>query len=175
MIELNDEILNRYIDGELDQATLNKVRELLKNSEAGRFKLSMLQKVHSELGKLDSFEVSNNFTHVIMSQLQKKVKVVSKDRFFVFSISSVFLIIILFIISYLFIVSINNAGTSTQNLEEINNYVNVIANVSSSIKELMTPKNISIIGSILSFGIIITGYLFFENQRQARRNLSKLP
>jgi hypothetical protein len=175
MIELSDDILNRYIDGELDQATLIEVREQLKNSEAGRYKLSILQKVHSELGKLDSFEVSNNFTSVIMSQLQKKVKVVRKDRFFVFSISLVFLIIILFIISYLFIFSLNNAVSSTQNVEEINNYVNVITNLSTSIKELMTPKNISIIGSILSFGIIITGYLFFENQRQAKRNLSKLP
>ncbi|MGA7723082.1 MAG: hypothetical protein WCA84_18085 [Ignavibacteriaceae bacterium] len=175
MILLNDEILNKYIDGELDKVTLSEVREQLKNSEAARFKLSMMQRVHSELGMLDSFEVSNNFTSLIMSQLQKKVKVVRKDRFFVFSISSVFLIIILSIISYLVIVSINNAGSSAQNVEEINNYLNVITNVSTSMKELMTPKNISIIGSILSFGIIITGYLFFENQRQARRNLSKLP
>ena len=39
MILLNDEILNKYIDGELDKVTLSEVREQLKNSEAARFKI----------------------------------------------------------------------------------------------------------------------------------------
>ncbi|MGD1006570.1 MAG: hypothetical protein ABR980_04990 [Ignavibacteriaceae bacterium] len=175
MIELSDEILNNYIDDELDQYKLSEVREQFKNSESDRLRLAMLQRVHRELGKLESFEVSGNFTSIIMSKLQKKSKVVRKDRFFMVSISSIFFIILLAVMGYLFIMSFNNAGGSTQNVPDINNYFSIITNVSSSIKGLMTPKNISIIGSILSFCIIITGYLFFENQRQAKRNLSKLP
>jgi hypothetical protein len=175
MIELSDEILNKYIDGELDQTTVGELREQLKNSESARLKLAMLQKVHCELGKLKTLEVSGNFTSVIMSKLQRKVKIAHSDKYFVFSISSVFVIIILTILSYLFVGSFNIAGSSTQNIQDFNNYINVIANVSSLIKGLMTSKNISIIGSILSFGILISGYLFFENQRLIKRNLSKLP
>ena len=70
--------------------------------------------------------------------------------------------------------SINQSGGSAQNTRDIDNYVNFISKISTSIKGLLTSKNISIVGSILSFGIIITGYLFFENQRQIKRNLSKL-
>lgn len=174
MIELSDEILNKYIDGELDQSALSEVRQQLKHSESGRLRLTMLQRVHSELNRLETFEVSNNFTSMLMSKLQKKAKVVRKDRFFVLSISSLFLIIILAIISYMCIMLFSNAGGAAQNIQDINNYMNFIESVSSTIKGLMTPKNISIIGSVLSFGIIITGYLFFENQRQTKRNLSKL-
>jgi hypothetical protein len=173
MIELNDEILNKYIDGELDQAVLNEVREQLKHSEFDRLRLSMLQRVHNELSKLEAFEVSKNFTSAIMSKLQKKAKVAWKDKFFILSISSIFLVIILSILGYVLIMSISQASSGPQNAENIKGYVNVITNLSATIKAVMTPKNISIFGSILSFGIIITGYLFFENQRQTKRNLSK--
>jgi hypothetical protein len=173
MIELNDEILNRYVDGELSQAELSEVRELLKNTESGRLRLNALQRVHSELGRLETFEVSGNFTSTIMSQLVKKTSAVRKDRFFVFSISSIFLTIILAIVGYIVVMSFGHTGDTTQNAQDISNYVGFFTTASASIKALMTPKNISIIGSILSFGIIITGYLFFENQRHIKRNLSK--
>jgi hypothetical protein len=174
MNELNDEILNKYIDGELDQPMLNEVREQLKNSEADRLRFTMLQKVHSELGKLKTFEVRDNFTSTIMSKLQKKARSAWKDRFFLFSITSLFLIPILSILGYIVIMSISQSGNSSQYAQDINTYTTYILNISSSVKGIITPKNISIIGSILSFGIIITGYLFFENQRQTKRNLSKL-
>jgi hypothetical protein len=174
MSGLSDEILNKYIDGELDQAVLNDVREQLKNSEPDRLKLMMLQKVHSELGRLKTFEVQDNFTSLLMSKIQKRSVVVRKDKFFMLSISSIFMLIILTIISYILVISFNAAGGGTQNARDVNNYLNLITNFSTSIKGLLSPKNVSIIGSILSFGIIITGYLFFENQRQAKRNLSKL-
>jgi hypothetical protein len=173
MIELNDEILNKYIDGELDQSALSEVREQLKNSESGRLKLAMLQRVHSELGRLKTLEVNSNFTSIIMSKLQKENKAVSRDRYFMFSISSVFLVIIVAILGYIFAMSFGYTSGTAQNVQEINNYLNLVTNISSSVKGVMTPKNISIIGSILSFGIIITGYLFFESQRQIRK-LSKL-
>jgi hypothetical protein len=174
MIELSDEILNNYIDGELDPYKLSELREHLKNSESDSLRLAMLQKVHRELGKLEPLEVSNNFTCIVMSKLQKKSKVFRMDRFFIFSISIVFLIILLAIICFLFLMSFSQQSDTAQNVRVINNYLIFITNVSSSLKGLMTQKNISIIGSILSFSIIIAGYLFLENQRHAKRNLSKI-
>ncbi|MDR3627972.1 MAG: hypothetical protein P4L45_14105 [Ignavibacteriaceae bacterium] len=174
MIELNDEILNKYLDGELNGTELNEIRERLKNSEHDRLRLAMLQKVHSELGRLEAFKLPDDFTSLVMSKVQKEAKYAQKDRFFVFSVFSVFFIIIAGIIGYLLVLSIHSTGGSTQDVQNFNNYVNFVTVLSGSIKELMTPKNISVIGSILSFGVIISGYLFFENQRQSRRNLSKL-
>jgi len=174
MIELNDEILNKYIDGELDQASLNEVREQLKNSENDRMKLAMFQKVHGELGKLKTFEPSKDFTSMVMSRVQKEVKSGQKDRFFMLFILSVFGVIICGVLSYILVLGFQHTGGNAQDVQNISNYVNYINDFSGSIKNILSPKNISVFGSILSFGVIISGYLFFESQRQTRRNLSKL-
>jgi hypothetical protein len=174
MIELNDEILNKYLDGELSEIELNEIRERLKSSEHDRLRLAMLQKVHSELGRLEALKLRDDFTSLVMSKVQKDVKFAHKDKFFMLSVFSVFFIIIAGILGYLLVLSIHSTGGSTQDVQNFNNYVNYITDISGSIKRLMTPKNISVIGSILSFGVIISGYLFFDTQRQSRRNLSKL-
>lgn len=174
MIQLSDEILNKYIDGELDQSMLNEVREQLKNSEHDQLRLSMLQKVHKELGRLETYEVSRNFTASIMSKIQKKAKVVWKDRIFIIAISSLFLILALSIVGYLLFSIISQPASSTQDSGNIKGYLDLVNNFSATIKSLMTSKNISIFGSILSFGIIISGYMFYENQRHSKRNLGKL-
>ncbi len=174
MIQLSDEILNKYIDGELEQSMLVEIREQLKDSEKDRRRLAALQTVHRELANLKSYEVSNDFTAKIMFKLRKNVMVTKKDRYFIFSVSSIFIIISLIIIGYMlaWTVSQNSGPNSLTN--NIDNYANYFVNVFSSIKSFLTAKNISIIGSIFSFGIIISGYIFFENLRQTKRRLSKL-
>jgi hypothetical protein len=173
MILLSDEVLNKYIDGELDTITLNQVRDQLKISKEDRIRLLALQKVHKELGGLKGYEISPEFTLAVMSKLRKKVSAVKKDRFFIFSILSFFGVICLIILGYLFVILIGQGNAIENNLQSINNYFNYAKEALSPIKNVMTSKNISIIGSVLSFGIIISGYLFFENQRHSKRRLSK--
>ncbi len=173
MIQLSDEILNKFIDGELDQATMNEVRQQLKNSEADTQKLSALQNVHRELGNLKLYEVSNDFTSKLLFKLKKNAKASRKDRFFIFSISSIFIIGSLIIIGLILsAIAGKSSGAETVTLN-IDNYVNYFASAIESIRVFLNAKNISIIGSIFSFGIIISGYVFFENLRQTKRRLSK--
>lgn len=173
MIQLSDEILNKFIDGELDQAAMNEVRQQLKNSEIDMQKLLALQSVHRELSNLKLYEVSNDFTAKILFRLKKNVRASRKDRFFIFSISSIFIIGSLIVIG-LILSSITgkNSGieAATQNID---NYVNYFVAALESVRKFLDAKNISIIGSIFSFGIIISGYVFFENLRQTKRRLSK--
>jgi hypothetical protein len=78
------------------------------------------------------------------------------------------------IIGYLLVTVVgSNVGGNAAN-QNIDNYVNYIVNILATAKEYLTAKNISIIGSVFSLGLIITGYFFFENLRQSKRRLSKM-
>ncbi len=173
MIRLSDEILNKYIDGELEQSTLNEVKEQLKNSEEDRNRLAALQHVHKELGRLEVYEPHSDFTSRVMAYIRKSAVKANKDRYFMFSISTIFILICLAVIGYVFVLGVSN-GSGGFSTFSIDSYINSLTNFLESFKNILSAKNISIIGSIFSFGIIITGYIFFENLRHTKRKLGKL-
>ncbi len=174
MIELTDEILNKYIDRELESGDMRRVQEQLKNSEIDRKRLAALQAVHKELKKMKTIEVKNGFTSLVMDKVIRKVKAKKKDRLFIFSVSSIFLILSLAIIGYALVLIVGSSTGGNADNQSINNYINYFVHILNSAKELLTSQNISIIGSIFSLGLLITGYFFFENLRQSKRRLSKL-
>ncbi len=174
MIQLSDELLNKYIDGELEESALKEIHEQLKKSESDRRRLAALQTIHSELASLKMYQVSEDFTSSVMFKVRKNLKVVRKDRNFIFSIVTIFIAISLIIFGYLIDWAIGQSSGIGVLTENINNYVNTFIGSFSIVKDLFTTKNLSIIGSIFSFGIIISGYLFFESLKQSKRNLSKL-
>ncbi len=174
MIQLNDEILNQYIDGELNQAALIEVKELLKKSDDGRRRLAALQRVHGELGKIKIYETGADFTSLLMAKIRKNAISIKKDRYFVFSISTIFMIISLAIIGYVFTIAVGSSSSGSMSTNSIDYYINYFTNALETVRNILSAKNISIIGSIFSFGIIITGYIFFENLRHAKRRLSRL-
>ncbi len=173
MNQLSDEILNKYIDGELSQSELIEIREQLRNSEEDKNKLAALQRVHTELGKLEIYEPRSDFSAVIMAKIRKNAAKVKKDKYFIFSVSTIFLLICLAIFGYVFALAVST-GSNAASTSSIDNYINYLTNILESFKDILSAKNISIIGSVFSFGIIITGYIFFENLRHTKRNLGRL-
>jgi anti-sigma factor RsiW len=84
MIELSDEILNKYLDGELEYAELIKVHELLKDSAEARKRLRALQAVHSGLKEMKEYSPSEGFTSLIMGRLYNRVKAKKGQKVFIF-------------------------------------------------------------------------------------------
>ncbi len=52
MIELNDDILNKYIDGELDNNLVHQVKMQLESSTEDMKKYKALLSIHNELRRL---------------------------------------------------------------------------------------------------------------------------
>lgn len=175
MKNLNDEILNKYIDGELDHKTVNEVNELLLRSEKYKTKLQLLQSVHDELKKIKEEETSLDFTSKVMSKIKKKVKTRAKDKYFILSISTIFILTSLAIIIYILNALIKNVSTNSSSINMWDDYINFITANLQLLRSFLSPNNISVIGSIFSFGIIIIGYIFFENLRTSKRRLSRQP
>jgi hypothetical protein len=173
MIELTDEILNRYIDDELSPSEKDEVNEILKSSEDARRRLYAMKLVHTELKKYAPARPSMDFTSVLMKKIIRRHE--SKgQKYFIFSISSVFVIISLAIIGYLTSFILSTGKSTDEGSSTVNYFVQLVEKLVHGIQTLFSNGNVSIIGFIFSFAIIISAYFFFDSHKQARAKLTKL-
>lgn len=173
MIEITDEILNRYIDGELNPSELIEIKEALKNSEDVRKRLYAFQLVHKELKRFPAKETSSGFTSLLMKKIIRRPER-NGQKYFIFSVSSFFILISLAIIGYLTSYIISSGSTTPETNSSVNTLVSLMERLVQGIRATFSKGNISIIGFIFSFGIIISGYFFFESHRHAKAKLDKL-
>jgi hypothetical protein len=167
MIDLNDEILNKYLDGELEQSDFIRVQELLKASADARSRLGALQTVHSGLKQMKEYSPSEEFTSLVMGKLFTKVESKKGQKVFIYSISGFFIVLSLVISGIALSIILNSAAASSSGefSQNISSYTSKITEV---IRDLFSDSGISIFGSILSLGIIIFSYFFFEFQKNLK-------
>ena len=173
MMNITDEILNKYLDGELSKQETAEVNSALSTSEEIRKRYNALRLVHEQLSKMEVENVSAGFTVKLMRRLPHKIKVPRQQKYFFAAISFVIIIICLGIVGYVTaaIVSSFPAQTSSSNfIDSFNNFSSVFV---SEMERLFKGRSLSIIGSVFSFGILISGYFFFEYQKKAKANLSR--
>ncbi len=173
MKEITDEILNRYIDGELNPAELKEVKEILKVSEDAKRRLLAMQLVHNELKNYPERKTSPNFTSMLMKKIVRRTEP-KGQRYFIFSISSVFVLISLGIIGYLTSYILSLGSSSEEGNAGIDNFTYLVERLVNGIKTVFTSGNVSVIGFIFSFAIIISAWFFFDSHKQAKAKLTKL-
>jgi len=174
MNRLTDEILNKYIDGELDTETLNQVKGILNESEPDMERLKVLQRVHDELKSIKEFEVSANFTFNVMSKISAKFKPKKADKYFIISVSSFFVLLSLAIIGVVIALIIQSPEQASSSDKVFGFFVSSLENFSSLFGKIFSGSGISIFGSIISLGILITAYFFFDSHKRMKEIQNKL-
>ena len=168
---LTDEILNKYLDGELDKNQSAEIEEILNKSENDRKRFSALKLIHKELSLMREDKVSVDFTNNVMARLNKKFALPKQQNYFIISIASVFILFCLVIVAYVVTAVISSSAPQTESLQ-ITEIVNRFGSgLISELMKLFNGKNLSIIGSVFSLGILISGYFFFEHQKSGKINL----
>jgi len=168
MIELNDNILNKYIDDELDSSLAQQIKIQLESSPEDMNKYKALLFIHNELRRLPVDDVSPNFTANLMLKIQRSLKSKKEQNLFVISILSFFFLISLGIIGYLlanyiFTAEPGSSDAITQLTQRSEEFVTLLRN-------FFSKGNISIIGSIFSFVILISGYFFYESVKHSKQH-----
>lgn len=167
MIELNDDLLNKYIDNDLDKETMLMIKSRLESSVTDMMKYKSLLSIHNELMKIPVEEVSPDFTSNLLLKVQRSLKSKKEQNFFIVSVLSLFFLICIGIIGYLLSNYIFTAESSSSDVvlqltEHSENFISLLSN-------LFSKGNISIIGSIFSFVLLIIGYFFFESFKQSKQ------
>jgi anti-sigma factor RsiW len=175
MSRLSNEILNKYIDGDLDEAARKKVYNQLEFSGADRKRYIELNSVHQGLKRLKPEEVPVDFTSVLMSSLLKRKKAKKEQAVFIYSVGSVFVLACLVITGILMAMLFSGSSSgSTGKLQVLDDSVNFIGKVSGEIVSGFSGINIPVLGSVLSLFIFLSAYFFFDSIRQTRNWLKKI-
>ncbi len=173
MIKLTDDILNKFIDNDLDWETNQAVKEQLKNSPEDLRKLNELQKVHFGLQNIQTDEISEQFTSNIMEKILKKAKVKKTDKYFVISISS-FIGLIIAVIIGVVLSQIISSPPNPSTISFGDKITGFVSEIISVVNNIFTTKSISIFGMVISLGLIISIFTLYENHKRAKDSLSKL-
>jgi anti-sigma factor RsiW len=169
---LTDEILNKYLDGELDAQKFEEVEDILRQSDTERKRFNALKLIHEQLSLVQEEEVPEDFTSFVMAKIGKKFAVPRQQKYFILSIISLISLFCLGIVVYVAIAVISSATPQTETIQVTETVQQIGNRLIEEIVKMFSGKNLSIIGSIFSLGILISGYFFFERQKQAKANLS---
>jgi len=169
---LNDEILNKYLDGNLDEQKANEVKKLLASSENDMKRFNALKIIHDELSQIKEDKTSEEFTQLVISKLGKKFELPRHQKYFIFIITSIFIFISVGIVAYTVTTILSTSSPQSESIE-ITETVHKLSNgLIQELKQIFSSKNLSLIGLIFSLGIMISGYFFFEHQKRNKANLS---
>jgi hypothetical protein len=167
MKTLSDEILNKYIDGELSRDEMRAVEETIKNSQQDRTELKALQHADRSLKNIKLIEVKSNFTALVMNKIQRSLQSRREQKKFIVIIISAFILMCLAIAGFVgfeIIKNYNPVATSA-----IRDSIKYVTTASQLISGIFNSRNISIIGGVFSLGLVISAWFFFDYSRMLRK------
>lgn len=168
MNNINDEILNKYLDEELNREEMDRVKIAIENSSELKKKYEALLSANIFLKNVEPESPSADFTKKVMGKIEIKKASAHQQKYFLFTILSLLGLIVCGITGYVFYETITSIQASeTSNL--ISSYSNSIGDYFSS---LFGKKNLSIFGSVLSFIMLVSGYFLYDYQKHSKKNFS---
>lgn len=172
MIQITNEILNKFLDGELNREETEQVNSALSNSEELQRKFYALKLVHDNLSIIKEDEVSPGFTEKLMKQIVTRSIVPKQQKYFIASV--VTFITLLCLVIFGFSVSAMISATSSS-IGESKSVFDSVSGLSEglvkTLQQLFSGAGLSIIGSIFSIIVLISGYFFFEMQKRSKADL----
>jgi hypothetical protein len=172
---ITDEILNKYLDGDLSREEAEDFKAQLNSSVDLQKKFNALKLVNEKLFDLKEDEVSTDFTASVMNKIGKQRFVVPKQqKYFIVSVATFITLLSLLVFGFSISAIISSSQTSSSESKSIFDSLSHLSDgLVTIMKNLFTGKGLSVIGSIFSIVILISGYFFFEMQKRAKATLSK--
>jgi hypothetical protein len=164
---LNDETLNKYLDGELSQEEIIEVERIVNSSPESKLRLMALKEVDRSLRNMTTPEVGFDITTVIMQRIQWNEKSKKKQKRFIIIVSSVFILLSLSIAGFLGFEIIRNYNPGSS--KTITDTVKYAKTVTDMITGFLNNTNMTIVGGVFSFGLLLSAYFFFDYSKVLRK------
>jgi len=173
MIHITDEILNKYLDGELRLSETEQVKSAIVNSEELQKKFNALKIVHDNLSIIKEDEVNLSFTDNLMKKIVKRTAVPKQQKYFIASVVTFITLLCLVIFGFSISATISTTSSSIGDSKSVLDSVSGLSEgLVKTLQQLFSGTGLSIIGSIFSIIVLISGYFFFEMQKRAKAHLS---
>ena len=172
MIHITDEILNKYLDGELSRTEVDQIKSALHDSEELRRKFNALKLVHTNLSSIKENEVGNDFTEKLMKQIVRKATVPKQQKYFIASVVTFITLLCLVIFGFSISAMISATSSAAGNSQSVLDSVSSLSEgLVKMLQQIFSGAGLSIIGSVFSLIVLISGYFFFEMQKRSKASL----
>lgn len=168
MKNIDDELLNKYLDEELSREEKDLVKTAIDNSIEVKKRYEALLKAHTLLKSIEEYSTSIDFTKSVMNKLGNRNAIAQQQKHFLFLILSLLGLIILGTTGYVFYQIISSMQLSESTLV-VTTYSKGIGDY---ISHLFGQKNLTIFGSVLSFIMLVSGYFLYDYQKHSKKNFS---
>lgn len=169
---LNDEILNKYIDNELNEFESKELKEAINSNPEAQKKLNAHEMVDIILRKLETEKAPAGINEYVMNRiLNISASKESKNYFFI-SIVSFFFVIFLSVIGFLLSqMEFDNTG-SEAGLGIKEKISNRISEYIPQMPAILDSSSLLFIGGSLTIVLLISGYFIIENHRSFKNKLN---
>jgi hypothetical protein len=168
-----NELLNKYIDNELDTNELNQVEELVKSEKNFSSQLSIHKYVHETLYQVPLKKAPSNITEMIMRKIAGKISdKYKKNYLFRFVIATLTSILILTLFIFFYFLGDLEIFKSASEISF--NYSNNILPSISYLKDMFNSDIFKTITGLLGFVILLLFYFNYNTHKQLKDTLNKL-
>jgi hypothetical protein len=175
MKKITDEILNDYIDNQLDTAALREVNESLLSDEEGLKKLKSLKVVDQSLTDIEVYPAPEGFTKRVMNKILAHSKtVVPKISYFFVTVLSFLSVGIISVVVTAYLMAEKTAAESNK-LSVLDTALKFIKENIPVIQKFFSNQNILTIGMFLTMILLISGYFMLESHKNFKNKLNNLP
>jgi hypothetical protein len=169
MNKMNDDILNRYIDNELNSSEESELKLLLASSPELQKRLDTLIIIDYNLKKVQAENPSDRFTYNVMAKIRKNSAKFRSQNYFIIFIAGIIFLLCIAVVAYAYITSVNSGSQIPLSLDIIENSGNTIERFTRILSNIFNPEYFSLVGSLISVTVLISGYFFFESHRRVMK------
>ncbi|PKL81378.1 MAG: hypothetical protein CVV24_15555 [Ignavibacteriae bacterium HGW-Ignavibacteriae-3] len=174
MKEITDEILNRYIDGDLDASELAEVKNELEMDEKLLSRLRALRAVDNALRQMEIEHAPDYITEKVMNAISTAAKTVKpKVNYFFAAMISIFSIgVIAVLIAAIRTTEFDTSPTKLGSYAD--KFKDVIGKNIYTIQSFFSSPGVVLTISVLSLILLIFAYFTFESHKNFTKKLNSI-
>ncbi|MBU0560520.1 MAG: hypothetical protein KJ799_10340 [Bacteroidetes bacterium] len=172
MVKLSDEILNKFIDNELNSHEVADIKEIVDNDSVELKKLQAHSAVHKILNTIDPLPAPSGITARVMSRIALMSKSSKAEDNFIYIILSLFFASIIAVLGYT-IFQVNGSGESSAIFINFNSFISSYLAKLDFVKSITSNDQFLLIGASLTFMLLISAYYIFESHKSFKQKLNK--
>jgi hypothetical protein len=168
----HNDLINKYLDSEIDSVELNELNDLIKKDSEFKLNFSTYKYVHENLYDIPVQSAPHNITENIMSRIISSISVKYKKSYFFRVIISMFVFMFLGSL-FLFFLYALNLPVVQQSLSFIGNSKDSLQPLFTKLNKVLTSDIFKTISAAIGFIILVAFYFTLNSFKNFKERLKQ--
>ena len=174
MKKIADEILNDYIDNQLDDSAINELKQNLNADDESLKKLQALQIVDETLHGMEVYPAPNNFSERVMEKILKQVKSIKpQNNYFFVGVISVFGLVITAVLIAFWNIA-EKQDTTAMDIKTFETAKNFISENITLFGNFLHNNQLVFAGASLTIILLLSIIFLFDSHKNFKNKLKSI-